>query len=125
MIRVASLLLLSSFAGFAGTWSGALVDSRCYETVTTNVSYDAGFTGRDMTGELRTCEVSNRTKHFGVVLSDWRTYRLDSRGNAQAGELVRVSHKPSAYFVTVSGALNSRKNTISVSSLSAKPAKPF
>jgi len=121
-MRVASLLFSLSVAGFAGTWSGQLVDSRCYALVTTNVSLDAGYAGRDMVGELRTCLVNDRTKYFGVVLNDWSTFRFDGRGNAQASELVRLNHKRSAYHVTVGGAVNSKKHTIAVSSLSVKPA---
>jgi hypothetical protein len=122
-MRVASLLFSLSVAGFAGTWSGQLVDSRCYASVTTNVSLDAGFVGRDMVGELRRCLVNDRTKNFGVVLNDWSTFHFDARGNAQASELVRLNHKRSAYDVTVGGAMNSKKHTIAVSSLSVKPAQ--
>jgi hypothetical protein len=121
-MRVASLLFSLSVAGFPGTWSGQLVDSRCYASVTTNVSPDAGFAGRDLVGELRQCLVNDRTKNFGVVLNDWSTFHFDGRGNAQAWELVRLNHKRSAYRVTVGGAMNSKRHMIDVRSLSVKPA---
>jgi hypothetical protein len=125
-MRLVGLLFSLSVAALAGTWSGQLVDSRCYASETTNVSADAGFGGRDMVGELRRCLVNERTKKFGVVLNDWSTYRFDARGNAQASEMVRQKRKQSAYHVTVGGALNPKKHTIAVSSLSVKPApKPW
>ena|SRR5215469_16890507 len=116
-MRLASLLFCASTIGFAGNWSGYLVDSRCYAIEQTNVSEDTTAVSRDMNGEVRYCSPNARTKKFAVVLNDWTSLKFDSAGNARASGLVRQAHKGFVFEVWVGGVRN--KNTIKVGGISA------
>jgi hypothetical protein len=120
-MRLASLLFCVSSVGLAGTWSGYLVDSRCYANEQTNVSEDTSVVSRDMRMELGYCTPNAKTKRFAIVLNDWNTLKLDPAGNARASGLVRQAHKGSGFEVTVGGVRN--KNTIKVDCISAKAIK--
>jgi hypothetical protein len=92
--------------GFAGTWSGYLVDSRCYASERYNVSWDAPIPGgEDTNGELRACIATSKTKHFAIVIPDWTALKLDAAGNERAAAVARsVVRKPKTpYCVTVVG----------------------
>ena len=117
-MRLATLLLLASTLGFADTWSGVLVDSKCYASEQTNVNKDATTVDRDMNSELRYCSPSAKTKNFGLVLPNWDSLRFDSAGNAKAAELVRTTQKGSLLGVKVTGERS--KNTIDVGAISAE-----
>jgi hypothetical protein len=116
-MRLATLLILASTLGFAGSWSGLLVDAKCYASEQTNVNKDATTVDRDMNGEIRYCSPGARTKSFGVVLPDWDSLKFDSAGNAKAAQLIRSAGKRSVLDVTVTG--TQKKDRIEVSSLSA------
>jgi len=116
-MRFATLLFCASTIGFAGNWSGYLVDSGCYASRQNNVSGDTTSVDRDMNMDLRYCSPTAETKKFAVVLTNWQRLKLDSAGNVKASQLVRHARKRSVFDVTVSGVLN--KKAIKVGSISA------
>jgi len=110
-MRLFSLLMLLSSLSFAGTWSGYLVDSRCYTSLQNNVSADTTTVSRDMRFGLQLCGATHKTKRFAIVLNDWTVLKLDTAGNERAAAIVRNHSKGSAlYCITVGG--TRVKNTI-------------
>jgi len=122
-MRLATLLFCVSSIGFAGTWSGYLVDSGCWANRQTNVSSDATSASREMNADVRYCSPTDDTKKFAVVLRDWQRLKLDPAGNTRAYQLVRHTGKRHWYVVSVSGALSNKK-TIKVGSISAALSGP-
>jgi hypothetical protein len=120
-MRFATLLFLASNLGFAGNWTGFLVDSNCYGSEERNVNKNLGPAERDMRLALRACSPSTKTRDFAVVFSDWDWLKFDATGNARAADLVRNgsgnSGNRSLLRITVTGERS--KDTISVSSISA------
>lgn len=115
---IAALTLLSSALGFAGTWSGTLVDSKCYGSEERNVNPTDTLTSvdRDQNAELRYCSPSARTKSFTFVEHDGTSSILDLAGDAKAAELVRKTGKKSRFAVDVTG--EKSKHTLKVASIS-------
>jgi hypothetical protein len=115
--RLAVLLFLSLALSFAGSWSGALVDSKCYDAEQRNVNPTDTLTNVDRDGNLqiRYCSPSPKTKSFAVVQSDGPSLKLDSAGNAKATELVRKSGRKSQLNVAVTGEMSG--NAIKVDSI--------
>jgi hypothetical protein len=117
-MRIAVLFCLSAALGFAGTWSGALVDSKCwgYEEANVNPSDTQTYVDRDRNTEIRYCAPSAKTKSFAVVQSDGTSLRLDSAGDVQAAELVRKTGKKARFAVAVTGEMS--RQTIKVDTIS-------
>ena len=105
-----TLLYLSSAFAYAGTWSGTLVDSKCFATVKLNVNPTDTLTyvDRDQNQELRLCSPGAKTKSFAVVQHDGRSFNLDSAGNAKAAELWRKTTKKPTMAVVVTGEMNGK-----------------
>lgn len=116
VIRILSLLCLASGLGFAGTWSGDLVDAKCYQALASNHNVSDSPVLQDVASEVRFCTPKASTHHFAVVRSDDVAVALDSAGNTQAAELVRQSGPKAPLYVVVSGEM--RGHTIAVSSIS-------
>ena len=122
MKRAVQLFLLGCMAaapGLARSWSGVLVDTRCYQSQVGNVGpgQSASYSGRDMDFNLRYCSPKAKTRAFSVVQNDWAAVPLDSAGNAKAADLVRKTGKRRVFAVTVTGELD--KETIRVDSIVA------
>jgi hypothetical protein len=117
-MRFAASLCLLPALSFAGSWSGALVDSKCFDAEERNVNPTDTLTNvdRDMNREIRYCSPSAKTKSFAVVPSDGPSLKLDSAGNAKAAELVRKSGRKSVLAVAITGEMS--KNIITVDSIS-------
>jgi len=117
-MRLAALFCLSVALSFAGSWSGALVDSKCYDAMERNVNPTDTLTDvdRDRDLEIRYCSPNARTKLFAVVQQSGQSFKLDSVGNAKAAELVRKTGKKSSFVVAVIGEMS--KNTVQVDSIS-------
>ncbi len=113
-----ALLCLSSLLSLAASWSGFLVDARCYENRERNVNPTDTLTAvdRDQNSELRYCAPNVKTKAFALVEQDGSIFTLDSGGNTKAIELVRAAGKKSSFVVAVTG--EAKKNTITVDSIS-------
>ena len=116
-IRLAALLSLSSALSFGGSWSGTLVDSKCYDAEQRNVNPTDTLTNVDRDGnrEIRYCSPSAKTKTFAVVQFDGPSLQFDSAGNAKAAELVRKTGKKALLAVVITGDMD--KNTIKVDSI--------
>jgi hypothetical protein len=117
-MRLAVSLYLSTALSFGGAWSGALVDSKCYDALERNVNPTDTLTyvDRDGNREIRYCSPNAKTKSFAVVPSDGPSFKFDSAGNAKAIELVRKTGKKSLHAVAVTGEM--KNNTIQVDSIS-------
>lgn len=98
-MRLAVLLLCIATAGLAGSWSGYLVDSHCWQSWETNTSSPATTADRDMQMDLHYCSPTAHTVAFTLVLNDWSSVRLDAAGNEKALVLVRNGQR----HVTVNG----------------------
>ena len=120
-IRVAVVICLSPALSYAENWTGALVDSKCYEYRERNVNPTDTLTyvDRDTREEIRDCSPNAKTKTFSIVLREGPSFRLNPPGNIQAAQLVRNTGKRSLFIVAVSGELN--KSTIKVDSISIAP----
>jgi hypothetical protein len=117
-VRFTCLLCLSSALSFAESWSGNLVDSKCYAAEERNVNPTdtQPYADRDRNLEIRYCSPSAKTKSFAVVQPDGSSLKFDTAGNAKAAGLVQKSGKKAQLYVAVTGELN--KNTIQVESIS-------
>ena len=119
-MRLAILLFLASVPGFAGTWSGSLVDSKCFAASERNVNPTDTLTAvdRDQNQEIRYCTPGLKTKLFAIVDANGLSFVLDSAGNAKAAAFVRNVGRPPRIAVVVTGELKNR--TITVDSISAR-----
>lgn len=86
------------------TWSGLLVDAKCYAIARSNVNVnDTGTADRDVQADVESCRPNRKTKSFAVVQQDWSALDLDSAGNAKAQDLIRNRRKEKNIQVTVTG----------------------
>jgi hypothetical protein len=120
-MRLLLLFSLTSAIGLAGTWSGRLVDTKCYENEERNVNPTDTliFVDRDQNSKIRYCSPKAKTKSFTIVEPSGQYFRLDSAGNAQAAGLLQRTGQRKELYVTVTGELS--KDTIKVDSIA--PAK--
>ena len=112
-------ILLPYVSVFAQSWSGYLVDSKCYDAEERNVNpFDTSpEVDRDKDLDIRLCTPSLKTKSFAVVPEDGSTnLKLDPVGTEKAIALIRKTGKKSFRKVTVTGEMN--KNTVKVNSIS-------
>lgn len=117
-VRLTLVALVSAGLSMAGTWSGSLVDAKCYESEERNVNPTDTLTAvdRDVNMELRFCSPRTKTMLFTLVMPDGESFRLDAAGNAKATELVRKEGKTPRLRVAVMG--EAVKHTIQVESIS-------
>jgi len=117
-------LLFMAAPAFSGTWTGYLVDSKCYGAEERNVNPgDVNpHADSDMDQEIRYCAVKAKTKAFAVVGEDWNRLKFDAAGDVQAAELARTAGKTRFLRVDVSGERS--KDLIRVRSITgAAPGK--
>ena len=119
-MRLPILFFLLMTPGFAGDWSGALVDARCWGFEERNVSPHETlmYVDRDRNLEISFCSPKAKTTSFAIVPADGQSLLLDAAGNAKAAELVRNSAGKPPLAVHVTGELN--KGTIAVASIASK-----
>jgi hypothetical protein len=115
--KVASLLGMIAPLGLATTWSGPLVDARCYASLLNNTNPDLIYVDRDFAGMIRYCAPKARTTSFAVVQQGGIPLRLDPRGNEQAAELVKKVGGKKIILVNVEGQRAS-KRSVNVTQLS-------
>lgn len=120
-MKLAVLFCLASGLSFAGTWSGTLVDARCWGFEESNVGQKTtlAYVDRDRNLEVSLCAPGAKTKLFFVIPPDGVSVALDAAGNTQAADLIRSTGSKAPLRVVVNG--EKQKNTIQVSSIS--PAK--
>ena len=115
-MRLTALAFLSSAFALAESWSGALVDSRCWDAAENNTRDTSVYVDRDGNLELRLCSPGAKTKSFAVVLPDGFNLKLDAAGNARAAELVQKTGGKSPVTVAITGETSG--HTIKVDSIS-------
>lgn len=115
---LALLFSLSAASAFSETWSGMLVDSKCYAAEQRNVNPMDTETAVDTDKgyEIRYCTPKRKTKSFAVVERYGPALRFDSAGNAKAAAYMQSARKQSMYAVAVTGQLNGKR--IQVESIS-------
>jgi hypothetical protein len=116
-MRLATLFCLTSMLSLAGSWTGVLVDSTCYDDEERNVNPFDGSTdvNHDRDLEIRFCRPKARTKLFAVVQQSGVSFKLDPAGNAKAAEIVRNAAKKSRLVVAVTGEMSN--HTVKVDSI--------
>ena len=118
-MRIVALLFLTSALGFAGAWSGTLVDAGCWGYMENDVGQKTTeqYVDRDRNEEVRLCAPNAKTKTFAVIPPDGIGLTLDANGGATAAALVKTQPGHKVIRVTVSG--ERTRNSIQVSSLAA------
>ena len=122
MKRIILLLLVVacalSSAAFAGTWTGYLVDSKCYASEQSNVSFIDGspLVNSDRGYQIRVCSPDAGTTKFALIDNDGQRLKLDASGNAEAACLVRQAGGKSYRPIMVTGEKND--HTVMVDSIS-------
>jgi hypothetical protein len=103
--RLIGLVCMMASLAFAESWSGSLVNSRCYDALESNHNPDDTLTAvdRDRASEVNYCAPNRKTKSFAVITHDGETLRLDPGGNTKAAGLVRTAGKKSSYYVQLTG----------------------
>jgi len=117
-MRLIVVFALASLLTFADSWSGVLVDGKCYAAEQRNVNPHDSLTNvdRDRYQEIWYCSPNAKTKSFTVVQQNGLNLNLDAAGNAKAAGLVRNAGKKSLFSVAVTGQMTGdivQVNTIS------------
>jgi hypothetical protein len=120
VMKLAVLMCVPAAFCFAETWSGSLVDAKCYAAEQRNVNPTDTelFVDRDINYEIRYCSPSVKTKSFALVGEYGMDTPFDAAGNAKAADLVRNGGKKHVYSVAVSGQVTG--NEIKVDSISVR-----
>jgi hypothetical protein len=106
----AVLFVLFASSGFAASWSGYLVDSKCWDSRQSNVSIDSPTVSRDMREDVVYCSPTDDTRAYAVVLSDWSRLRFDGGGNTAALQFVLTHGEEKMQRVTVDGISGKHKS---------------
>lgn len=104
-LRLIVVSIFVSAAAFPATWSGVLVDSKCYAAEERNVNPHDSLTAvdRDKYQEFWYCSPTKKTRLFAVVQNDGAVVPLDPATNPKIEELVRQAGKQSPFAVIVIG----------------------
>jgi hypothetical protein len=118
-VQLALFLGTLASSALARTWSGDLVDAKCYAAEERNVNPTDTETAvdRDRGFEIRYCAPQAKTKTFALVEPDGGSLDLDPAGNAKASQLVQATGKEHFVPVVVSGDMAGK--AIRVDSISA------
>jgi hypothetical protein len=118
-MRIITLVVLSSALSFAGTWSGTLVDAKCWGYTENNVGQKMPYVDTNRNLQVRQCSPKAKTKSFALLTPGGHALALDAAGNATASsELAKAAHRKAPIRVVVTGEQNNKKS-IQVSSISA------
>jgi hypothetical protein len=128
-IWLAALTYLSPAISLAGSWTGTLVDAKCYASEERNVNPTDTLTAvdRDTNLHIRYCAPTPKTKAFALLQHDGLSFTLDAAGNAKAAELVRLNERAVGktrgsrprFAVAITGSLSTHR--IQVDSISIAP----
>lgn len=94
---------------FAQSWTGVLVDAKCFQTAQPSYSESDSPATKDANLEIRLCSPKAKTRLFAVVPRNGDAVVLDTAGNAKAAELVHQRTSKGPVFVTVNGEKNNNK----------------
>jgi hypothetical protein len=114
------MFALCASAACAESWTGYLVDSKCYEAEERNVNPldTMTYSDRDRDLEIRLCTPNSKTKTFRVVEKDGQSFKLNPPGRAKAVELVRKIGRKSYFTVIVTGEMSFAQDEVKVDSIS-------
>lgn len=117
-MRLIMVFALASLLTFADSWSGVLVDGKCYAAEQRNVNPHDSLTNvdRDRYQEIWYCSPNAKTKSFTVVQQNGLSLNLDAAGDAKAASLVRNAGKKSLFLVAVTGQMT--RNIVEVDTIS-------
>ena len=104
-------LSLALTPALAETWTGALVDSKCYDNLESNRSPKETlfYVDRDRGSEIRYCYPKASTKLYAIVQIDGIAVKLDPSANAKASDLVQKAAPGTKWFqVSVSGEMSKK-----------------
>jgi hypothetical protein len=120
LLRFVGVLCLTAGLGFAETWSGALVDARCFGAAEQNHNVDQSLAAQDVGLEIRLCTPGRKTHSFGLVQRDGTMLKLGPSVDADAAKLVQLGPKPknSLWLVTVNGKM--QDSTVAADSILAE-----
>jgi len=109
-MRFLTLVILVSTAASAQSWSGYLVDARCYAAMERNHNPQSTLmdVNIDRDSEIRYCRPTAKSNAFSVVLRDGQSFSLDAAGNTKAAALP----KGHILYVTVKGQMRNRTVTV-------------
>jgi hypothetical protein len=122
-VQLAVLFGMLTPLSFAETWSGHLVDAKCYTTEEQNKNPSTTLedVNRDRVEEIRACPPKPNSKAFTIVQFDGQKLDLSPAGNAKVTEFVRNTGKQHFYHVTITGEMNGKE--IRVDSIAASPVQ--
>src|SRR5882724_3355616 len=89
--KLATVLCLGSMLCMAETWTGKLVDANCKDQSKQGASPSSPSTPSNPTEMSSTCAPTRSTTAYGVEMTDGRVLKLDSTGNAKAGEAMKAN----------------------------------
>lgn len=119
LLRIVVLACFTTILGTAGTWSGALVDAKCYASRQTNVNpFETSPGSMDTQSAIRYCPPSAKTKVFAIVQQDGSAFTLDSSRNNKIVKFLQKTGKRSIYVVDVTGAMHRNALTPDLISMS-------
>jgi len=108
--RLVALLILCAAAALAESWTGLLVDSKCYSAEERNVNPTDTETSvdRDVMYSIRYCSPTHKTKAFALVEQYGERLKFDPAGNAKSADLVRNVNKKHMLQVSVTGEMSGK-----------------
>ena len=121
-VRLAVLIVLAAAAAGAQSWTGYIVDAKCYDLEERNMrpTDTETYVDRDVAYEIRVCHPTPKSKTFVFFEQEGLRYRLDAAGNAKVAEFVHANGKRSADLVSVSGTKSAGYH-LQLDSISLKP----
>lgn len=105
LMRMAAFFAMSAGLSLAMTWTGPLVDSKCYGAEQRNVGplNTEPWANTDVGYEIRFCSPTHKTKYFAIVGAYGERLKLDDAGNTKAAALVQNITKRHVIRVAVTG----------------------
>jgi hypothetical protein len=90
------------------SWTGVLVDSKCYAAEERNVNPTDTSTAvdTDKSMEIRRCSPKAKTNSFAIIRPEGQVLQLDAGGNAKAAGLVRTSGRKAPLRVALTGEMS-------------------
>jgi len=92
MYKILAAAALASTLTAADTWTGFLVDARCYDSEERNARVWDLETNHDRDYEVRVCTPSSKTKAYKLVDRNGQSVRLDPAAGAKVMPLLQANH---------------------------------
>lgn len=102
IVWLSAFFCLVAMPGIGKSWSGVLVDSKCFTSMDHNRGDIPSFVNWDINGAIQFCSPTMKTHSFAVVQPDGTSIKLDSNGNERSRTLLD-NNKHSLYIVKLDG----------------------